>query len=504
MKGSAVMDIAKKLAAGLLAVLMIAPVLTVCSAEGGFSPEPEFDNEPLPAAFSLYDEERMTPAKSQGGTGLCWAFGALSTVESAILTAGLAEPKELDLSEGAVAYYMYPLPEEFENGGTGDGMCIPHGNARTNFYMACLYGGDPRLAFLMFANGEALIDEAAAPICTDATHLRRSLDEFLEAASAGRLDRRSGSWLLTGWNTFDKAGPEEMKRAIRKYGGLNAGIFCKTGGIQKHRDTGEPTAYYSAADPGTAETNHCVVLIGWDDDYSRENFGKYKPEHDGAWLALDSTDALSDDSGLMFISYDDFIQGYWTVEMCRRSDYGDILCYDCCPLDALRADGCCTTVANVFTAPAEKALRAVGVTTLADDQRIKIEIFVNPDGAPDGGKAACTQEVRPARKGYHVTELDKPVALSEGDTFSIVVTYYAGADGNGQSGCAPVESGHFPDFEIPPGIKNITEFRIAVHPGESFAMHGGQWHDLADGATAVLFGKDYPIGNIGIKALLAA
>ena len=28
------------------------------------------------------------------------------------------------------------------------------------------------------------------------------------------------------------------------------------------------------------------------------------------------------------------------------------------------------------------------------------------------------------------------------------------------------------------------------------------WHDLADTATAELFGKDYPIGNIGIKALL--
>lgn len=498
------MNMAKKLAAGLLALLMLASVPAACSGENDFSPAPEFDNEPLPASYDLFGEGRMTPAKSQGGTGLCWAFGTLSSVESAILTAGLAEPDRLDLSECALAYFMYPVPEEFERGGTGDGLCITYGNRKTNFYMACSYGGDPRLAFSMFANGEALIDESVSPLFTDSLRLADSLDHFLEAVNAGRIDRSSDDWLLTGWNSFDEAGTEEMKRAIREYGGLIAGIFCDTDGIRKHRDTGAPTSYYSAADPDAVETSHCVVLIGWDDDYSRENFGKHKPAHDGAWLALDSTDALSDDSGLMFISYDDFIQGYWTVEMCARSDYGDILHYDCCPLDGLRADGSSTVAANVFTAPSSKALKAVGVTTLADSQLIEIKVFVNPDGDPDGGRAAVTQKACPARKGYHVIELDEPAALREGDTFSIVVTYYADPDGGGQSGCAPVESEHFPNFELSPSLKHRAEFRITVHPGESFVMHGGKWHDLADGATAALFGKDYPIGNIGIKALLEA
>ena len=498
------MNTAKKLAAGLLAVLIFASALTTCSANDEFSPEPEFDNEPLPTSFNLFDEGRMTPAKSQGGTGLCWAFGTLSTVESAILTAWLAEPDELNLSEGAVAYFMYPLAEEFERSGTGDGLCITHGNPKTNFYMACIYGGDPRLAFSMFANGEALIDESVSPILTDSAHLRTSLDNFLEAVSVGTLDRSSDDWLLTGWNSFDEAGTEEIKRAIRQYGGLITGIFCDTSGILKHRDTGAPTSYFSDADPDSVETNHCVVLIGWDDDYSRDNFGKHKPEHDGAWMVLDSTDALSDDSGLMFISYDDFIQGYWTVEMCRRSDYGEILHYDYCPLDGLRSDTGCTTVANIFTAPSDKALKAVGVTTLADNQAIEIKVFVNLDGDPDSGRAVFTQKACPARKGYHVIDLDEPTALSEGDAFSIIVTYYADSNSGGQSGCAPVESEHFPDFELSPSIENISEFRVTANPGESFIMRSGEWYDLADKTTVGLFNKDYPIGNIGIKALLEA
>lgn len=496
------MNIFRKLSAGMLALLMFVSAAPVFSAADDFSSGAEFDEEPLPVLFDLFDEGRMTPAKSQGGTGLCWAFGTLSTVESAILTAGLAEPDVLDLSECAVAYFMYPFTEEFESGGTGDGLCITKGNLKTNFYMSCYYGGDPRLAFSMFANGEALIDESVSPFFTDPLRLRRSLDAFLETVGTGELDRISRDWLLTGWNSFDEADAEEMKRAIIKYGGLTAGIFCDTDGLRKHRDTGAPNSYYSAADPDSAETNHCVVLIGWDDAYSRENFGKNKPGHDGAWLALDSTDALSDESGLMFISYDDFIQGYWTVEMCGRGDYGDILHYDCCPLDSLRAEDGCTAAANVFNAPSGKALKAVGVTTLADDQLIEIKVFTDPEGDPDSGRTALTQKVRPARKGYHVIELQEPVELRESETFSVAVTYYADPEGGEQSGCAPVESEHFPDFEIAPGLKNISEFRIAAHPGESFVMHGGKWHDLADGATAVLFGKDYPIGNIGIKALL--
>lgn len=495
------MNIAKKFVAGMMAALLLAALPGGCSADGDYFPEPEFNNEPLPSSFNLFDEGRMTPAKSQGRTGLCWAYGALSTVESAILTAGLAKPEELDLSEGAVAYYTFPLPEDFESGCTGDGLCITHGNKKTNFYSSCFYGGDPRLAFAMFANGEALIDESAAPIYTDTTRLRRSLDGFLDAVDSGEIDRSSEDWLLTGWNTFDEAGTEEMKRAIVKYGGLNAGIFCDSRGLLRHRDIGEPVSYYSGADPETVETNHCVVLIGWDDDYTRENFGRYKPEHDGAWMALDSTDSLSDDSGLMFISYDDFIQGYWTVEMARRSDYGDILCYDFCPLDGLRAGEFCTA-ANVFTAPSDEALKAVGVTTLADEQRMEIKVFVNPDGAPDGGQAVITQKACPARKGYHVIDLYEAVELSEGDSFSIVVTFYADFECGEMSGCAPVESEYFPEFELPQSMKYISEFRISAHPGESYVMKGGKWHDLADEETGILFGKDYPVGNVGIKAIM--
>lgn len=478
------------------------PILNGCSKEDDFHYELEFDNEPLPSSFNLYDEGRMTPAKSQGSTGLCWAFGTLSTVESSILTSGLAKQNEIDLSEGALAYYMYPLLEDFENNGTGDGLYIKQGSPSVNFYMSCFYGGDPRLAFSMFANGEALINESISPISTDNVHLKKSLDNFMDAVNDGNIVRDSKEWLLTDWNTFDEASPEEMKRAIYKYGGLNAGIFCKLDGLVKHFDTGEPTSYYSGVDPNAVETNHCVVLIGWDDDYSRDNFGKCKPEHNGAWLALDSTDGLSDDSGLMYISYDDFIEGYWTTKMCLRNDYGDILHYDYCSLDALKINNNYTTVANIFTAPSNKNLKAIGATTLADNQYIEIKIFLNPSEKPDDGHLIFTQKECPHRKGYHVINLDKPVELSEGKTFSIVVTYYVDPNGGEQSGSAPVESEHFKDFEISPSLKYKSEFRITVHPGESFIIQDGKWHDLADKETAKLLGKDYPIGNIGIKALL--
>jgi C1A family cysteine protease len=41
---------------------------------------------------------------------------------------------------------------------------------------------------------------------------------------------------------------------------------------------------YSFYDNQNTTTNHATLIIGWDDDYSRDNFGIAKPTKNGAWL----------------------------------------------------------------------------------------------------------------------------------------------------------------------------------------------------------------------------
>lgn len=76
--------------------------------------------------------------------------------------------------------------------------------------------------------------------------------------------------------------------------------------------------YCAESGPG-CQQNHAVAIIGWDDNYARENFGKVDSEgkrqaepavHDGAYLALNSWgeewNSESGEKGVYYISYDDY------------------------------------------------------------------------------------------------------------------------------------------------------------------------------------------------------
>lgn len=54
------------------------------------------------------------------------------------------------------------------------------------------------------------------------------------------------------------------------------------------------------------EKGHAVVIIGWDDNYSRNNFDtNCRPENDGAWLILNSWGADWGNNGTAWVSYED-------------------------------------------------------------------------------------------------------------------------------------------------------------------------------------------------------
>ena len=112
---------------------------------------------------------------------------------------------------------------------------------------------------------------------------------------------------------------EEIKKHIMTKGGVYLGInadpkwynsstnaiYCNEKSEKKSEDielkTREQVLKY------VEETsNHAVTIIGWDDNYSRDNFkSSCRPQNDGAWLILNSWGKDWGNNGTAWVSYED-------------------------------------------------------------------------------------------------------------------------------------------------------------------------------------------------------
>lgn len=101
---------------------------------------------------------------------------------------------------------------------------------------------------------------------------------------------------------LSKENSDEIKNAIIKNGAVYTGYSEST---LYSNDT--KTSYFCP--PGSSEaTGHGVAVVGWDDNYSKDNFKKVNgvlPENDGAWLIQNSWGNYNSLGGYFWISYED-------------------------------------------------------------------------------------------------------------------------------------------------------------------------------------------------------
>ncbi len=91
--------------------------------------------------------------------------------------------------------------------------------------------------------------------------------------------------------------PEMLKNYIMDYGGATTLVLTDN---QWHKYKGG--IYHKEKYSGGF---HGVLIIGWDDNYSKDNFVYEKPEKDGAWLVLNSWGSSWGNNGTGWISYED-------------------------------------------------------------------------------------------------------------------------------------------------------------------------------------------------------
>ena len=96
----------------------------------------------------------------------------------------------------------------------------------------------------------------------------------------------------------------KIKEAIVKYGSVSSYLLSKA-----TSEEGTPTGYYNEKTNAkyvnsTEIGNHVISIVGWDDNYSKDNF-LITPPGDGAWIVKNSWGSEWGDNGYMYVSYYD-------------------------------------------------------------------------------------------------------------------------------------------------------------------------------------------------------
>ncbi len=223
----------------------------------------------LPASYNSNEQGLVLPVRSQQNN-TCWAFGALSTFETLLLKNG----------ESTTHF----SPQHANHWGTkrSDG---------TGWQRNDLNGGYSYIPL-------GYLTSWAGPVY-DSDFPTTSTKEDYHAFST------SPEYVLTQAIFFDSnTSPEAIKELIYTYGSV-VGNFNADFDYLSDR-----TSFY--CNKSSLKINelsgHCISVVGWDDNYPKENFSDSAsgtPNNDGAWLIKNSWGNYNNLGGYFWISYED-------------------------------------------------------------------------------------------------------------------------------------------------------------------------------------------------------
>ena len=327
----------------------------------------------LPSKYSSVDEGYVTPIKDQQTSGNCWAFTAISTLESCILKASNIT---YDLSEenlkNIIELYSDYGWNMVTNGGGYDNMAIG--------YFASWLG--------------PILEENDS--FDDYSTLSPVLDSIMHVQNV----------IFLGRDNFTDN--NRIKEAIFKYGAVGTGLYYS--GSYLFGDS----YYYS----GSASENHAVTIVGWDDDYPYYKFRNPAPAN-GAWIVKNSWDDEWGDKGYFYVSYYDSrfakvgnaISSY-TFVLNDTLRYDKNYQYDIIGLTKFISSENEIWYKNIFNSTDDEVLSAFS-TYFASKSNWTSYIYVNDE--------LLLIQNGTSLPGYYTFDFNDYIYLNKGDSFKIVV-----------------------------------------------------------------------------------
>ncbi len=374
----------------------------------------------VPSEYSSAEEGYVTDIRDQKGTNSCWAFSAVAAAESSLLRQGLATKSDsiANLSEAHLVWFTHKsLTTDVTDPTFGDGTNEGSPYTKGGYWLRSTY---------TVARGAGFALEKDYPFYGDNTSKMGNYDESSRYDSKVTLDE---AYLIPKENT------DEIKKAIMENGSITVAA-CVVGTYLNKGEDGY--AYYQNV---YASTNHQMIIVGWDDDFSVTNFKEdCRPSSDGAWLVKNSYGTAYSDDGYFWISYEEPSLEQFAVEKVSvTNDEESIYQYDGygyrSGIGGRTESGTPVTVgaeANVFTAEKNEMLSSVSFYTMQDSIEYEISVYKNvtkgkDTPTADGTKSTVVTTGYAEYRGYHKISLSENISLDKGENFAVVVTmYYTG------------------------------------------------------------------------------
>ena len=330
----------------------------------------------IPTRYDLRERGRVSRVRNQGSYGTCWSFAALGAMESVL------------------------LPEERYQ------FSVDHMTLNNGFNLTQKDGGEYTMGMAYLAAWKGPVFEVDDPYGDGKT------DESLTAVKH-----------VQEMQVIDGKDYEKIKEAVFKYGGVQTSIYNTLKSSQAR------SPYYNRATSaycyiGTEKPNHDVVIVGWDDSYSKDNFSM-DLEGDGAFICQNSWGSEFGEDGFFYISYYDTNVGthnvvYTGIE--NTDNYDHIYQSDLCGwVGQLGYNKETIYGANVYTAGSDENLVAASFYATGKDSEYQLYLVKNFENVESLSSMKPVASGKLSNAGYYTIPFEQEMAVEAGERYAVVL-----------------------------------------------------------------------------------